>query len=247
MDVRSSDACARAFRHHNPELCIHLAAQASQRLAKSDPIQTDLINRDGCVNIAEAAGNSCRVVYLSSCHVYGPPQSLPVGEDHPLSPQGVYAQSKLAGEDAFRKHVQGDWVIARAFNLLGPGQSTHFAVADWAAQALGGKKVIHTGDLTLKRDYLDVRDAVSGIAVLAEQAESRTHVNLCAAKARSLQSLFKLAAPGCEAVTAPERLRPDDPREIRGCNQKALSLGWTPKVPIEETIADLVVSLSVPS
>ena len=247
MDVRSADSCARAFRHQQPELCIHLAAQASQRLAKSEPIQTDLVNREGCVNIAQAAGNSCRVVYLSSCHVYGPPQRLPISEEHPLDAQGAYAQSKLAGEDVFRKQVKGDWVIVRAFNLLGPDQSTHFAVADWAAQALAGKRVIHTGDLTLKRDYLDVRDAVSGIAVLAEQAESETHVNLCAGKARSLQSLFTLAAPGCEAVTAPERLRLDDPLEIRGCNQKAASLGWAPTVPIEHTIADLVASLSVPS
>ena len=245
LDVRDEESCAEAFRRHRPELCVHLAAQSSQRVGWSSPEETDRINRIGTEQLARSSG-SCRLVYMSTCHVYGRPESTPIAEDHPTRPRGAYAISKLQGEQAVRDHAR-DWVILRGFNLLGPGQSSHFAVADWAKQALLGRREISTGNLALRRDYLDVRDAAAGILLVSSRAKNSSVLNLCSAKSVTLRSLFERAAPGCAAVLDERRLRADDPLEIRGCSRRARSLGWEAKIPTEKSVDDLVLSLSAPS
>ena len=245
LDVRDAHQCREGFQSHRPELCIHLAAQSSQRVAWGSPALTDEVNRIGTENLARSS-RGCRLVYMSTCHVYGPPEFTPMTESHPTSPHGTYAVSKLGGEHAVRAHAQ-DWVIVRGFNLIGPGQSAHFAVADWASQALEGARTIQTGDLSLRRDYLDVRDAAEGILHLTQEASGASTLNLCSSNSISLRSLFERAAPGCEAVIDERRLRSNDPQEIRGCGEKAAGLGWFPQIELEQSIDDLIASLSAPS
>ena len=245
LDVQDFEQCKRAFQVHAPELCIHLAAQSSQRIAWSDPELTDRVNRLGTENLARLSSR-CRLVYMSTCHVYGLPEVIPITESHPTRPNGAYAVSKLNGEKAVGDHAR-DGVVLRGFNLIGPGQSTHFAVSDWASQALAGAGSISTGDLGLRRDYVDVRDAADAVLMLGTRASRGTTINLCSSQSVTLKSLFERAAPGCTAVVDTTRLRPNDPREIRGCGQKALELGWAPRIELDQSIADLVDSLSVPS
>ena len=245
LDIRDFAQCQRAFQAHAPELCIHLAAQSSQRVAWTSPEHTDQVNRRGTENLARLS-KGCRLVYMSTCHVYGLPEFIPITEDHPTHPNGAYAVSKLRGEAAVRTHA-ADAVILRGFNLIGPGQSTHFAVSDWASQALAGASSISTGNLELRRDYVDVRDAADGILALGTRANGTSVLNLSSSRSVALRTLFELAAPGCKAVVEPSRLRSNDPHEIRGCGKKAVELGWSPKIALDQSVAELVASLSAPS
>jgi GDP-4-dehydro-6-deoxy-D-mannose reductase len=244
MDIRDAQAVRRVFQSHQPEICFHLAAQGSQRVALEAPEETDAVNRQGTAHVLEAAGSGCRVVLLSSCHVYDAPTRLPVDEEHPTRGEGPYAKSKMAAEaEAFSRRDR-DWVLVRPFNLTGPGQSPEFAAADWAHQWVGGAREIQTGDLDLRRDYMDVRDACEGLRILAERAPRREIFNLCTGQAVALREVFELAAPGARPIQDKSRLRAHDVPELRGCAKKAAALGWTPKIPLSTSLSDLREGLS---
>lgn len=247
MDVRDAESVKKAFRGFLPNLCIHLAAQASQRRALEQPEQTHLTNVQGTANVLEAAGSNCRVVLFSSCHVYGIPQSLPIAESHPTNGTGAYAQSKIAAEHHVRGCLDRDWILLRLFNLTGPGQSSHFAASDWAHQWARGSKKIRTGDLTLRRDYLDVRDACVAIQTLAERSVSSDITNVCSGEAVALSDVFKWAAPGATAFSDPSRIRASEPKEIRGCSKAIRSMDWKPEISLIESLSQLRAQLSVQS
>ena len=69
-----------------------------------------------------------------------------------------------------------DVVTYRGFNQIGPGQDPRFVVASFAHQlaaiADGGNPVMLVGNLEAKRDFLDVRDAVQGIIMLADRGKA---------------------------------------------------------------------------
>ncbi len=244
LDVRDYRSVAAAFARFQPDLCVHLAAQASQRRARSDPERTQTVNVEGTSNVLEAAGSKCRVVVFSSCHVLGTPQTLPMKEEHPTLGHGVYALSKIAAEQVAQGRLDRDWVLARVFNLTGPGQEPHFAASDWAQQWVAGKRRIQTGDLSLRRDYLDVRDACSAVLCLAGKARERQTVNICSGEAIALSELFAWAAPDAEALQDPARFRAEEPRIIQGCSARLRSMGWAPRFSIQQSLFDLRAEIS---
>ena len=148
------------------------------------------------------------------------PQRLPLEESHALDGIGAYAKSKIAAESRVLARASGDAVVLRLFNLTGPGQSERFALADWAKQSIQGAQDIRTGNLTLKRDYLDVREAAQGIWSLSQRASGGDVVNVCSGNAYRLSDLFAKAAPGCRPSQEEQRLRADDVLEIQGALQR---------------------------
>ena len=89
-----------------PDAVIHLAAQSHVPSAWENPERTWRINVIGTLNImraCQAQRSAPRMLFISSGEVYGKPQSLPMGEDHPLRPQNPYAASKVAGEALVRQ------------------------------------------------------------------------------------------------------------------------------------------------
>jgi GDP-4-dehydro-6-deoxy-D-mannose reductase len=245
LDVRDFRSVQRAFSGFKPDLCIHLAAESSPKRAQRDFENTRAVNVQGVASVLEAAGSNCRVVLFSSCHVLGEPTQLPMGESHPTNGQGAYAQSKIDAEQLALQRVDREWIILRMFNLTGPGQPAHFAASDWAHQWMEGRRCITTGDLSLRRDYLDVRDACKAILAVAEKGRSRQTINICSGESVGLKQLFDWAAPGAEPDQDDARFRVNDVQEIRGCSKRIRSLGWSPQIPIKQSLADLREEISV--
>jgi UDP-glucose 4-epimerase len=79
---------------------IHLAAQTSVPRSVKDPIETNLINVNGTLNVLVAARDAKvrRVVFASSCAVYGKISVLPIPESTVLAPISPYGLSKQVGE-----------------------------------------------------------------------------------------------------------------------------------------------------
>src|SRR4029077_20755824 len=75
---------------------IHLAAQTSVPRSVKDPIETNLINVTGTLNVLVAARDAKvkRVVFASSCAVYGKTSVLPIQESAGLAPISPYGVSK---------------------------------------------------------------------------------------------------------------------------------------------------------
>jgi UDP-glucose 4-epimerase len=109
------------------ELIFHLAAMVSVPKSMVEPLEAELINTAGTLNIliaAKAAG-ARRLVLSSTCAVYGDEPTLPKSETMVPQPKSPYAISKLAAENycvLFNQSYDLETVVLRYFNAFGPRQ-----------------------------------------------------------------------------------------------------------------------------
>ena len=125
-DVRDLAAVKKAARGAG---CVfHFAAIASVQRSITDPVETNGVNITGTLNVLLASRDEGikRVVFASSCAVYGDPGEGKKKEDLAPDPMSPYAVSKLAGEyycKIFHSVFGLETVILRYFNVFGPRQS----------------------------------------------------------------------------------------------------------------------------
>jgi len=200
------------------------------------------------VNLLSAAATSpsiSKIVIIGSAAEYGIPSTQPISEDaccRPLTPYGI---SKLAqtlhGVSARNVPV----VIARLFNVIGPGMPTHFALGQFAKEvvALGrkGGGVLRTGNLDVYRDFVEVHETVSTIARLAELPEPAGRiVNVCSgnpAKLRDLvTSLVSLSGYPISVEIDQTRLRVQDPPIVCGDTRRLAGMGLKARRPNFEAV-----------
>ena len=122
--------------------------------------------------MAAKAQNVPKIVYVSTCHVYGKQEKLPITEDTAPKPIDIYSASKLSGESlafSFAEMHGMDISISRAFNHYGPYQQADFLVPSIILRLMRGEKLA-MGNPTPTRDFSYVEDIVRGYALLAEKA-----------------------------------------------------------------------------
>lgn len=169
------EACRGADR------VIHLAAQTSVPRSVKDPLETNLVNVTGTLNVLVAARDAGvkRVVFASSCAVYGQTAVLPIREDAPLAPVSPYGISKQVGE-AYGRVCQDlyglEFVALRYFNVFGPRQdpsSPYSGVLSIFNEALlAGRQPTIFGDGEQSRDFVYVRNVVEANLLAAETARA---------------------------------------------------------------------------
>jgi GDP-4-dehydro-6-deoxy-D-mannose reductase len=257
LDV-TSDASVRALVDEaEPERVYHLAGQASVGQSFGDPLGTWEVNATGTLRLLGALqnrGGGSRVLVVSSAEVYGavPEEEQPIREDRPLRPVSPYGASKMAAEAAALSATAGgdvEVVVARSFNHAGPGQDRRFLLPSMAEQLRQVRRgardpELRVGNLEACRDFLDVRDVARAYARLLEAGESGAAYNVCSGEARSLrelvEALVRLSGTGARIVVDPERFRPTDMRLLVGSATRLRALGWTPQIPLEKTLNDLL-------
>ncbi|HQT47808.1 MAG TPA: GDP-mannose 4,6-dehydratase, partial [Acidocella sp.] len=144
-------------------------------------------------------------------------------------------------------------IRARPFNHTGAGQSADFVVPAFARQvariAAGLQApVMQVGALDPLRDFLDVRDVCDAyVACLQRAAELPPGVvfNIGSGAPRRigdiLQRLLELAGVQAEITTGSALLRPSEiPVACGNAGRARQLLGWTPKIPWDETLASVL-------
>ena len=265
LEITDAGAVMRLVRDAAPDAIAHLAGMAYAGDATRDPARALEVNEGGtrAVIAAAAAAGGVPVLVSGSSEVYGAPDSvdLPLRESAPLRADRPYGLSKLAQERAaldegHREHVP--IVVTRSFNHTGPGQRPDFVAPALAtrilrAQADGSAEAI-VGALDVRRDIGDVRDVARAYRLLLEglvasSVPDRSIVNVATGRDVSIREVFERI---CEIAGAhvtprvdPALLREDDPPLIVGNAERLHRLsGWHPQIPLDQTLRDLVGSLS---
>ncbi|MCB9778089.1 MAG: NAD-dependent epimerase/dehydratase family protein [Alphaproteobacteria bacterium] len=253
QDLADGRATRQALLYDAPDLVFHLGAVSHVGDCAADPDRAIAVNVGGTEALLAGLRPGVPFVFASTCHVYGQPSYLPVDEDHALSPDSLYGRTKETAERivlaAARSGLHA--IVARAFHHTGPGQAPRYALADWAGQLAAGRRAtmlgraaapIRTGDLTLRRDYTDVRDIVAGYALLADRAAPGDIVQLCSGTAHPLGVLLSWLAGGGMPHVAPAsgRLRPADVPVLVGSPARAEALGWARHHDLRDTLPELV-------
>ena len=254
IDVTSMDSVAAAIQQAAPEAVVHLAGQASVGDSFHDPLGTWDVNATGTLRIATALPKGARLLLVSSAEAYGavPEAEQPIGEERPLRPCNPYAASKAAAEMAALQAGESggiEVVVARSFNHTGPGQDPRFALASFARQlalirAGGAEPVLHVGNLSARRDLLDVRDVVRAYVRLMESGVAGRVYNVCSGEARSMREavdeLVEISGTRARVEVDPERVRPVDLPLLLGDNARLRGLGWAREIPFRQTLSDLL-------
>jgi UDP-glucose 4-epimerase len=228
------------------EYVFHQAALPSVPLSIDDPIRSNEVNILGTLNVLVAA-RDChvkKVVFASSCAVYGDTPSLPARENLPTAPLSPYAVTKAAGEQycAVFRHVYGlATVCLRYFNVYGPRQdpNSEYAavVPKFITAALSGRQLTIFGDGQQTRDFVFVKDVVSA-NICAAQAETSGVFNIGSGRRTSVIELANLIQKLAGRYGEPA-FRPPKPGEIKHSYSdisRAGELGYSPKHSLEEGI-----------
>jgi GDP-4-dehydro-6-deoxy-D-mannose reductase len=258
IDLLDVPALVEAVARIKPVAVVHLAAQSAVPESFANPAATFNNNVIGTQNLLQAlklSGFSGRFLFVSTAEVYGQSlsETIPTDETCALKPLNPYAVSKVAAEALcnYWNRVEGlEIIIARPFNHIGPGQSTRFAIADFAhaiaAMSLGQKPpVLPVGDLDVTRDFTDVRDVISAYHQLLETGTPGETYNVCSGTEQNMQqavqTLARLAGVKIDIQVDTARLRKSGQRRACGSSRKLMQqTSWHPQIDWETSLNDIL-------
>jgi nucleoside-diphosphate-sugar epimerase len=227
------------------DVVYHLAAISNVVRAIQDPSLALRTNTFGTVNLLEESRLSGvkKFVYISSAHVYGAPQYLPVDELHPVVPREPYAASKIAAEkivEAYGNAYGMGFAIVRPFNVFGPGQDESFLIPGVIAQALRNRE-IKVGNVTPTRDFLYVEDCVEGFLAIGDRGSGiyNTGSGVEVPIKDLVEKIRDMIDTSIPIVSDDGRKRAgavEIPRMLADVS-KLKGLGWSPKAGFDEGLA----------
>jgi UDP-glucose 4-epimerase len=194
-NITNEKLLQKTFR--DVDYVFHQAAIASVPKSIEDPIKSNDVNINGTLNVLVAArdNNIKKVVFASSCSIYGDSPALPKTEFMIPCPISPYSVNKLVGEyycNVFTKVYNLKTAALRYFNVYGPRQDPG---GDYAAvvprfinMVLKNKVPIIYGDGEQTRDFIYVDDIVNANIIAAESKETGIF-NIAAGKPVSINEL----------------------------------------------------------
>lgn len=159
----------------------HCAGQVCHVMSLTNPFPDIEYNIKGTAILLEACRKTnprAKIIKMGTRGQYGPAVKLPVDEEAPTNPKGIYEISLLTAEKIMRVYydIHGiRSVLLRLTNIYGPrSQMKHsrFGVVNWfVRQAMDGETIRVFGDGSLLRDFLYIDDCVD--AVLSSAVEDQ--------------------------------------------------------------------------
>jgi UDP-glucose 4-epimerase len=189
VTVNFGDICDRLAMDwlvRDKDFVFHLAGQVSHVMSLTDPFPDIEYNIKGTTVVMEAIRRhapQAKVVFAGTRGQYGPAVRLPVSEDAPTNPKGIYEISNLTAEKIIQVYndIHGvHSVLLRLTNVYGPrAQMKHsqYGVANWFVRlALDGETIKLFGDGRILRDFLYVDDCVDALLECAACSAARGQI-----------------------------------------------------------------------
>lgn len=242
-----------------PDYIFHLAGQSNVKRSWENTRETFEANVLNTINLLEAVRSSrvaqtVKVITVGSSEEYGQVDAslLPIIESTPPNPGSPYGVSKLSVSMLAKQYYESyklQIIHVRPFNHIGPGQGLGFVVSDFAYQVASIEEglqepVLYVGNLSAKRDFLDVRDIVRAYAEIACRGQPGEIYNICSGKPVEIRTLLELlikqSTKPIEIKVDSNRLRPVDVPYYYGSNEKIKEqLGIIPTISLEESLKDI--------
>jgi len=261
-DVHDSTVVRSVIREHRVDVVMHFAAWLDVGESVRRPAAYYHNNVVGTLSLLDAMAEErvSRLVFSSTCAVYGEPQSVPINESHAERPLSPYGETKLAVERAlghFGRAYGLRSAILRYFNAagadpdgeIGEDHSPEIHLIPRAIEAASGGPPLQvfgddypTPDGTCVRDYVHVMDLaeahVRAVDALSGSAESAIY-NVGTGRGWSVREVIETVSrvAGRPVVWVPAPRRPGDPAALYASSAKLQrELGWEPRYPDLETI-----------
>jgi UDP-glucose 4-epimerase len=250
-NVGDARALDRVFARHAIDALVHLAAFALVAESVQNPAKYHANNVTAGGVLLEAAiqAGVPRVIFSSSCAIYGHPGAAPIAEDTPPAPINPYGETKLAFERMLERYATSHGLASvslRYFNAAGASErygedhapETHLVpnVLRAAGALLPAVEVYGTDyptpDGTAVRDYIHVGDlAAAHVKALDARVDGALVVNLGTGTGQSVRAVIAAAerVTGRPIATLARPRRPGDPPMLVAALGRAERLlGWRP-------------------
>ena len=255
-DIIDSRRLCEVLARYRPEAVVHFAALAYVGESNRNPgayYHTNVGGTGALLDAMREAGVG-KIVFSSSCAIYGMPQSVPIAEEARCAPINPYGATKLACEQMLRECAAAfplRFMALRYFNAAGADPDgeigechvpeTH-AIPLLLDAAAGARKRFTifgdnypTADGTCVRDYIHVGDLadahVVALGALLAGADSAA-LNLGTGRGWSVRELVAQVGDitGCAVPVEVGARRPGDPPAlIADAARAGQQLGWRPR------------------
>jgi UDP-glucuronate 4-epimerase len=247
IDLRDAGAVQDLIQRAQPEVVMHLAAQAGVRPSLADPVYYHDVNVTGTLRLLEAIRKHPveRFVFASSSSVYGNCPNVPFREDDDsLQPISPYGASKLSGEHHVRiwSALSGIPSVAlRFFTVYGPRQRPDMAIHKFIRLIESGETLTMYGAGDTRRDYTYVDDIIQGVkgAMFQPLHHPFRVYNLGESQTILLRELIETIE---DAVGKPANIhqieeQPGDVKQtFADITRARTELGYDPQVPVSEGV-----------
>ena len=249
-DLASIEQIRSALEAFQPDAVMHFAASALVGESMQNPAKYFRNNISNGLNLLDAmiATGVNRLVFSSTCAIFGPPERVPIDETLSKNPINPYGESKLAFEKILRWYgeIHGlRFVSLRYFNAAGASENfgeqhrieTHL-IPNVLKVALGKTPHVEiygtdyeTPDGPCIRDYIHIHD-LSQAHILALKSSKSEFYNLGTGGGTSVREVIascrKITGHKIPVVEKPRR--PGDPARLVAASEKIQrELGWRPK------------------
>lgn len=260
VDLTCRDAVRELLAQFVPDYLLHLAAYSSVAYSWRNPIESFMNNTSIFLYLIEellVQNSKCRVLAVGSSEEYGnvSEEDIPIKESMQLNPLSPYAVAKVSQEmmsKVFIDHFSANIIFTRSFNHIGPGQDERFVVPSFIKRIFAIKKmgmasgIIETGDTSVVRDFVDVRDVVKAYYLLLKSGKIGEVYNICSGNGIELKRLINMVARQLDVEISTrgkaDYMRPTDNKIMIGSPLKIQSeFGWMPEIILEQTIHDMIV------
>lgn len=254
VDVLDRDAVHRAVAELRPRQVYHLAGAAAVAGSWNNcasTLRTNTLGTEHLLTALQRSSPSARVLLPGSALVYRPGDG-PLDENAAIGPVSPYGVSKLAQEMLAARYAADGLAVVRtrSFTHFGPGQDPSYAASSFAHQiarieAGDAEPTLRVGDLSARRDLLDVRDTVRAYRALMRRGVPGAVYNVCSGAAHCmrdvLSALLALARVPVAVRVDAARLRPSDYPVLLGDRRRITGeIGWEPRIGLDRTLRDLL-------
>lgn len=270
LDIRDTDRLTKALGDAQADVVLHFAGVKSVAESVADPLRYHDVNVAGSISLAlaMAAADVSRLIFSSSCTVYGeggsPEVAASVDESTPTAPINPYGRSKLIAEQIFADAAAAlGWSVCalRYFNPVGAHESGRIGespsgelrslVPLAAAVAAGHRDQLlifgsdyPTVDGTCVRDYVHVSDVIDGhraaLARLDELAPFAA-INLGTGQGHTVHEVVECVRQ-VSGNAVPTREAPRRPGDAAGLyadpGRAEALLGWNAVRSLEDMVVD---------
>ena len=249
IDLTDADAVDTLLATVRPSRLFHLAG-----IIHGNPeiiYRTNVLATLNLLTAVDRHAPQAKVLCVGSAAEYGTPVDplKPLREDARCYPVGSYAVSKFCQTQLVTDFVKSRnlrAVVARPFNLIGPGISPNLLVGAILARmrktlAEDRQPTITTGNLEPARDFLDVRDAVSAYIAILDTNCCGQIFNICSGKPTPIREVVEILLSCCrqppQIETDPALFRHHDPPCVFGSTQKLCQdISFQPRYPLRESL-----------
>ena len=259
LNLLDKEDVAKMLSSFQPDFILHLASYSSVAYSWKNPVDAFVNNSNIFLNLVDQVrllGIKCRILSIGSSEEYGKitDAEIPIKESARTKPESPYAVARVAQEmlsEIYANHYKVDIILTRSFNHIGPVQKDIFVISSFAKKLTDIKKnianstEINVGNISLTRDFVDVRDVVKAYYLLLQKGKTGQVYNICSGKGYTLELVLKtmmdIIKINPPIIVDAGLIRPGENKTIIGSNHKIfIETGWQPLISLNDSLKDIV-------